>query len=238
MAVVFPALITAGVAAYNMYDAKEREKKAQRQIDNTPRPTYGINAEEYDNLALRRMMGGQGLPGATRQVLLNNSNQAFSAGVGAILRGGGDPNDINTSYLRYNDSMGRFAMLDDQARVRNIDNFVQERRRMSDNKDKQFQINEYAPYVDNRTAAYGALQGANAQFNQGIGMMGTAAIGASQGLARQQQINDIRYGTGSNYRIGGNSGREMEDQELIAMLSGTGYSNFSVPAAQRPLSGI
>lgn len=226
-----------GMAAKGLSDQKKAKKIAAGNI----RPTYSIAPEETANQEIAQTLAGRGLSGATKQSFRTSAERGLSTSIDAILKGGGDTNQVGQVYGTYNDSMGRLAIADDAQRFDNLKILLDNNRRMAAERDKLFQLNEYAPFADKaQEAAALSAQGQqyiNSGINTGFNAVSTYATGASQ----RKSTNRMKFGTSDEEYTGDNQ------YSPSLMNSGTGQSylndrtyNFSrlTPQQRSDISGL
>lgn len=228
-ALIAALAIGGGTAIAGGIKAKKARLAAEANAKN--RPVYQIPQSEYDTLDLLQNRAGQGLSDSSKQLYQQNQDRALTAGINGVLQGGGSVNNIDSLLSRYSDANGRIALADDEAKVKNIYALIGQRQRMSDFQDKQFQINQQAPFLD-KQAAYAQQQA------QGQGMvssgLNTAASGLSTylgGLGRKQP--GVTAG-GPQYVSNGGSGGMSGSFGVAApvpqqtMNSGTAFTNYAL----------
>lgn len=195
------------------------KKKYQRQIDalNGNRPQYQINPEEYDiqNLAMSR--ANQGMGGAARQQLQNNTDRALATTANAALMGGADANTIGGIVDRSQQAYNQNAIYDDQERLKNLANLQNDWARMSANRDKQWSINKMQPWKDKMTALSQQLAGANNMMMSGFNLAGGSLM---SGVGKA-------FGGGGGSGSGGGGGYSGGDSGGGADMGGyrTGWDN-------------
>ena len=172
------AVLAAVAIGTTVYGAVKANKAAKAAAANV-RPAYTTPQTEYDNQRIAESQAGQGMSAASKQDYLNNAGQGLAATNDAILRGGGDANSLSATYDKYNQGISNLSIYDDQARQGHLNNLIAQNQRMSADTDKNWQLNQYAPWTD-KAKLYAAQQQAGQQIEgQGIGMLGKAATGAA-----------------------------------------------------------
>lgn len=182
-------LVSAGVSGAvglgtAIYGAIQK-RKAQQEAAANKMPTYSIPTEEQDALTLAGSQAGQGMSDASRQAYLNNAGSGLAATTNAILRGGGDANSIGNAYNKYDTGINNQAIYDDQARMQHLSNLQGEFHRMSAQKDKQWQINQYAPWANKAQAIGQQLTGGQNMMMAGINTLGNSALTAADGYFKR-----------------------------------------------------
>lgn len=209
--VIIGALIAAAAGLASAGIGAHQANKAAQIANSNKRPPYNIPQSEYDNLTLLQDRAQQGLTDSTKQAYLTGSNRALSQSISAILKGGGDVNNISDAYSNFNDGLQRLQIADDNMRLANINALIAQNQRMSDFADKKYQVNEYAPYANKALAAATLQQQGAANISNGINSIGGAAISAMGAVRQQNDLNTIGGGgnspaspvaTGVNNRMG------------------------------------
>lgn len=199
MAVFLPAAAGLAMGAFQMASANKKSNAAKRLAANNIRPTYQIPEGEYENLALARGRASEGLGDASKQFYTENAQEGLNNSLNAILKGGGDVNTVGSSFESYLDGLSRLSLLDDQQKINNINMIIQQNQRMTDQKDKAFQFNEYAPFADTAAAVYNMQSAAANEKTAGIN---TAMQGI---LSAAQNATAIQTGQQPNRQYSSNS---------------------------------
>lgn len=184
---------------------KSQQKKAEEMRKKNIRPTYEISPEEKENQRITQLRAQQGLPETVKQYYTQGAERGLTTGVDAILKGGGNMNQIGGLYSGYNDALSRLAIADDARNYANVQALIENNRRMTQERDKEFQVNKYGPYADTaQLAAQTAAQGAN-YINSGINTATSSLMGATQAFGAAKDINDVggRGGGGGGGVVGG-----------------------------------
>jgi len=185
MAVIVPAAIGAVELGYGIYSkahAASEAKKAARQ-----RPVYQTPPQATSEYNLAASELARGLSPEAEQAYETNLDKGFSTSVGAIERLGGGPNNIAEVYDATEQGRQNLAMMKEQLRMAQVQQVVGASRNLQEQYDKEFQINEYAPYVD-RVAAIGQER----QESANIEAMGVSTLGsAASSWANSQQFKNF-----------------------------------------------
>lgn len=239
MAVIIPAIIGAGIGIYSIAHNASKEKKARQAMENNKRPTYKIPQSEYDTLNLLGNRAGQGLSSSARSYYNQMQDRGLSSSLDAILKGGGDLNNAGGLVQRYFDSGNKLAVLDDQAKMQNINALIQQRQRMAAFQDKSFYINQYAPYADKQAAAAQELGMAQQGQQAGINTLGSSLSNLGSGISNRMATNNIGKSSGgfgstpsNNISLVGKTNQPfgMNAPQQQGMVNGTGFNNFSLGA--------
>lgn len=241
----YVALVVAGVvAAGSITYGAVKQGQANKAMRNAKRPTYKTPDTENENTALLEYLAGQGLGDNTKSLYTTNADRGMTASLDAILKGGGDVNQVDKVYDKYLGSISALSAADDQARLNNIYALVQQRQRLSDFSDKEFLYNEDGPYKDKMQAA--AQQKAYGQqlIQQGIGIAGSAAAGYAGAKNAGSGYGGGTSGGGNNFKTTGGDGsgvglnyanwnRNSGNSLSTGNYLGNGYSNESLTPYQQ-----
>lgn len=203
MAVIIPSIIALGVAGYQAYQGYQSKKEAEEAAKKNVRPTYTpvTPKRDYDMLNLLESRAGQGLSDSSRMYLQTGADRGLSSTLDAIIKSGGSVNDASRAQQTYSDSLSRMALLDDQAKLRNLQNLIAQQRqvgnRENDVYDAMFQVNEYAPFMDEQQRIAQLRTLGQQQTNQAISTAGSAVANYGNYLAGAQATNR-ESGLGTN----------------------------------------
>lgn len=224
MAVIVPAAIAAGIGIYKLVDGNNKQKKADRMAAANVRPVYNIPQTDYDNLSLSESRASTGLGDSSTTAMQNNYDRGLSASISGILKGGGDANATANAYDNYLTNINQMTLADDAAKINNIKTLMGARYRMSDQLDKQWQINKYGPYAD-KQQEIAQLRGMGyAEKDAGLGMIGSAAMSGAAGLINNAKNNkeDLSAGSGGGGNPMGDTGGGSGGGNPMASMGGSG----------------
>lgn len=143
------------------------------------RPQYEVDPNAGKELSLTESeLGSGGLSANAKQAYDNLNNQQFSSSLDAILRGGGSVNNVSDVFDASEQGKQNLALMNDQLRLSKISNFINSERYNTEQTDKAWQINKFAPYMDKVTANGQARQQAQSMVWSGLGTAGAGAINA------------------------------------------------------------
>lgn len=176
-----PALIGAGVGlaqtVTGLINSGKAKKRAAELERNRPLLKDSQFLDDQLNLAKSEMANG-GLSGRSQQIYDQGNDRSLSASLNAILKGGGDVNNVADVFDRSAEGRSRLALLNDNLRLSNINNLVNAQNASENFRQQQFGLNEYSPWKDKVAANGAARTAAQGQIWSGIGQMGSAAISA------------------------------------------------------------
>lgn len=196
--------IALGTGIYGMIKSSKEKKKAEAALKNNVRPDFNIPKQEFDNQRLIESMAGQGLSDKSKNYAEQQYARGLNSTINAIAQGGGRPQDVTKAYRAYNDAVDRLALMDEDARIRNVNSLISQNRRMSGNEVAEWQIDEYAPYQD-RNALYSKMYGiADQNYMSSLGMAGQGVGTIAGGASRMSATNRERGGN-VNSQYGGSN---------------------------------
>lgn len=173
----------------------KQKQQANKLAAKTIRPDYELADPIMDNQALAESRASQGLSDAARTVYESNANRAQTTSIDAILMGGGNINSVADLYDRSQNNFAQLALLEDEVRQKNTQTLVRQNERLAEELDKQFQVNDYAPYMNN-VRAIESLRAASAQnFSGALNTIGSAAGNYMLGNIYQKDIQGV-FGRG------------------------------------------
>lgn len=182
VALIAGAALGAGQAIYGA----SQKKKAQAAAKANVMPEYNLAPEEAQMLAQAESQAGQGMSDPAREALRANNERILGTGIDAVLRGGGNPNAIGSMVGRAQAGNNQMALYEDQARIQALQRLQAARARMSSNRDKQYQINEYQPWANRAQAINEQLQGGQNMMMGGINTMSQGILGGLSNMGGGQ----------------------------------------------------
>lgn len=121
---------------------------AARDQRGNIRPQYSIPQEWYNNDNLSASMAQHGLTEPAINYYTNQAGRGLSSGLGTILQGGGSVNNVGSLYDAYDTGINKISAEDAQLKNSNIENYIKANSQLANEKDKQWTLNEYQPYLD------------------------------------------------------------------------------------------
>lgn len=162
------------LAIGQMAGAGQKNREAKKLERNLVTPDYEIAQPILDNQAFAESRNSQGLSDAAMVGYNDNINRSLTSSIDAILRGGGSVNNIADLYDTVEDDFSKVAMIDEEIRMKNASNYLSQNEKLAEEMDKQWQVNEWAPYQDQRQLIASLRGQAQAQKGQGLSLLGGA----------------------------------------------------------------
>lgn len=165
-------------AITNLVKGNQLEKKAD-ELKRT-RPKYSITPESSDELSLAESELSNG--GTASTAAYNNlASGDYANSVDAILKSGGGANNIGDVYGAAENGREKLKLMQDDLRMKNLNNLILARRNMSEQRDKQFQFNQWMPWADKAQAVGLERENADKGAWEGLSTIAQAGMGYSQG---------------------------------------------------------
>jgi hypothetical protein len=152
-----------------------QEAQAKKIARNNPRPTYRRPGEVDTNTDIAESRAGQGMSDSARSAMEQLGDRDLTSSIEAITKNGGNVNNIGDIYGHSISGRQRMSILDDEMRSRNIQNLVTANNEMAGYKDKEWEVNVFAPYADKAQAAAALRKQGNDNIWKGVNTVGSAA---------------------------------------------------------------
>lgn len=226
------AALGIGTAIYGGVQASKARKAAAENARN--RPVYTMPQSEWDTLSLLENRAGQGLSDDSKRLYGQSLDRGLNSGLDAILKGGGNVNNVANLFDNYASASNALAVRDDEARLRNLNALIAQRQRMAEYADKDYAINRREPWMDRAQAlAQEQAQGQQTMWS-GINTAASGVTSYTSGLGRQRQMNNdtgLRTGNGQTptYDISGYGNNSMS-------VGNNYYRNNPSPFTSTPMN--
>lgn len=172
-----------------------KTKREAKEIAKS-RPQYDISPLAGQDLSLAESELAGGMSARAETAYNQNTDRDFAASLAATLKGGGSVNNVGDIFDRSQAGRMRLAEMQDQLRLKQIDNVVRARRYMDEQTDKEYQINKYAPWKDRQVANAKAREDANNMIWSGLS---TATGGAMNFLSNKTSNPGNNVDNGEDY---------------------------------------
>ena len=171
-----------------------KAKEEARRLAST-RPQYEVDPQVGQDLNLAESELGSNVSAGERAYATLNNGQ-YSSAIGSTLKAGGNPNNIGEIYGNNVDGRLKLAMMRDNLRLNQIQNYVRASQRQEDANTTKWQVNKFAPWADAAQANAAAKSGAQKQVTEGLSTFGASVGNADQSLTEQNQFKIPKYATG------------------------------------------
>jgi hypothetical protein len=214
-----------------------QKAQAKKIARNNKRPVYKIQDPVLENQAIAESRAGQGISDASRQELKQESERGLTSSIDAILSGGGSVNNIADLYSNFQGGVSKMALLDEEMRTRNIQNLISQNNTLAAEKDKEWQVNVFAPYADKAQAAAALTKQGSDNIWKGVNSVISAGTNYATGQLYKKESNNV-------YNQTGNTGNDAAPPPVpSAPINPNGsanpynwYNTNSNPPPQRPLT--
>lgn len=185
------AIIGGAEGAGQLISGIFQKSKAKKIARKNIRPVYDIQQPILDNQALAESRASEGLSDSAKQAYTTNADRGISASIDAILKGGGTVNNIADIYDTYQSGIGKMALVDEEMRAKNIKELITQNNTLAAEKDKQWQVNTFAPYADKAQAAAVLSKQGSDNIWKGINTIGSTAMSALEGKMYKKEGDDV-----------------------------------------------
>lgn len=166
-------------------------KKKANEL-NASRPQYQISPLTGQDLSLAQSeLANNSSAGEKAYNAINNGQ--FSSSIGAMLKGGGNVNDIGAIYGNNQDGRLKLAQMSDNLRLAKINNYLTTSQAMQNAQQTQWQLNKFAPWEDQTQAVAQARQGASQQVSQGLNTLTGGLMNGSQAIQESKAYSLPNY---------------------------------------------
>jgi hypothetical protein len=177
-----------GTAAYGVVKGAKAKKEAKRLAASRPEE----KASPYldDQLSLAKSELSNGMSGAAENAYEQGLSRDVSGSLDAILKGGGDVNNVAEIFDRSAVGRQRLALMKENLRLSQIGNLVNAQNAYGNQQQQMFQFNEVAPWMDAARATAQARQGAENMTWSGIQTVGSGVAGYLQGRKGKTELDN------------------------------------------------
>lgn len=204
--------------------AKNKAKKEAAKLAAS-RPKYAPSPDYRDAVQLAKSEVSTGMSGEAKNAYEQGIDRNLSTSLSAILKSGGSANNVAEVFDVANQGRQKLAMMKDNLRLNQINQLVRAQQMNSEEREKGFQFNEWAPWADSAKANAGAREAADQQINSGISTIGGAAMSFAGAKGGASKLGNYFSQAGAEQaapqRIGGSN-----NSPGLADISG-GRSNFA-----------
>ena len=230
------AAVTVGTAGYKIYEGEHAKSQAKKAAKNNPRPTLGPDPYAQRELSMAEAnLGGGGMSVDAERGLVQSNQQSSTNAYDAILKGGGDVNNIARIFDGSKIGNQRLAMMRENSRMQNINNYVSASRNADQARQETFKVDQFAPWADFSQANANRKQQAQQDITSGIDGL---ASGIAGGVG--SYMNAKAYGLTSNGMGNDRAAQRLMNSAQPTTVStlpvNTGLSVGATPAGGQPLN--
>jgi hypothetical protein len=191
---------------------KEAKLKEESQAVMAARPIKRTSQFLNDSLSLAESELSNGMSAAGEKAYNDATDRSLASSISALLKSGGNVNSIGEIYSGTEQGRQNLAILQDQMRLNHIAGVLKAYDTIAAEEEKNWMVNEYAPFKDKLQAIGQQRQNAAQAKIAGWNTLGNGAmtlLGSDQGIR------------GSNERT--------TPTTQLPELTGNGYSTPAVP---------
>lgn len=165
----------------------------RKALRENKRPMRQIPQEVIANLTQAQIQALEGMPEEQRNLFIQDMQRSQQQAVRGLADRRAGIAGIPQLYQGELDSLNRLAMQDSQMRLQNLNNLTAQRAEMGRQRDTQFQLNEYEPFLNKMRMAEGLI---------GTGMQNAMGgfTDASKMLMDYSMLDEYKGGDGLNVR--------------------------------------
>lgn len=199
-ALAIPAAIGAAQTVVGLIKGGKAKKEAARLAASRPK----LEASPYinDQLSLAQSELQSGMGGATERAYEEGLSRDTSSALDAILKGGGDVNNVAEIFDRSAVGRQRLSLMKENLRLSQINNLVNAQNAAENQRQQMFQFNSFAPWADKARANAQARQGSENMIWGGLQTLGSAATGFLQGQQAKSDYGNY-FDTGAKSTASG-----------------------------------
>jgi len=171
-----------------LINSKKTKREAARLAASRPK----LEASPYldDQLSLAQSELSSGMSGAAENAYEQGLSRDVSSSLDAILKGGGDVNNVAEIFDRSATGRQRLALMKENLRLSQINNLVNAQGAMENQRQQMFQFNDWAPWADASRANAQGRQKAQDMIWSGLQTVASSAMGAAQGAGAKNDFNN------------------------------------------------
>jgi hypothetical protein len=167
-------------------------KKTKREAARLAATRPKLAASPYidDQLSLAQSELANGMSGATERAYEEGLSRDTSSALDAILKSGGDVNNVAEIFDRSAVGRQRLALMKDNLRLSQINNLVNAQSAAENQRKQMFEFNQYRPWADASQANAIGRQKAQDMIWGGLQTVGSSIMGGMQNSASQGAFNN------------------------------------------------
>ena len=181
-----------------MVNSGKAADEAARLQDSQPKRSTSQFARNELSLAESELANG--MSAATKQAYQEGIDRDLCTSLSSALKYGGGVNMVGDLYDKSTLARQKFSMIQENLRLNKIQNTIAAYRNMSEEQDKNFQFNQWAPWADKAQGNAIARQNAANMTMSGINTAGGAIMNKLSTLdAEGDYDNYMNQGNNSSY---------------------------------------
>lgn len=181
---------------------KTQREAAQLQAT---RPKLKDSPYLKDQLSLAESELSTGMSGEAKNAYEQGIDRDLSTSLDAILKGGGSVNNVGSIFGQSEVGRQRLALMKDNLRLNQINNLVRAQDAKEEERQKEFEFNEWRPWSDQAQANAQARQGAEGQIWSGLGTAGSTAMRSVETSRNKNELNNsLNFSSNTTASAGSN----------------------------------
>lgn len=200
-----------------LINAKKTKKEAARLAATRPK----LEASPYldDQLSLAQSELSSGMSGAAENAYEQGLSRDVSSSLDAILKSGGDVNNVAEIFDRSAVGRQRLALMKENLRLSQINNLVNAQGASENQRKEMFEFNQWRPWADASQANAASRQKAQDMIWGGLQTVASGAMGAAQSGAAKNDFNN--YLQPGQQQGGYNSNPQYSQVQQVPSYNGT-----------------
>lgn len=179
-----------------LINSKKTKREAARLAASRPK----LESSPYldDQLSLAQNELSNGMSGAAENAYEQGLSRDVSSSLDAILKGGGDVNNVAEIFDRSAVGRQRLSLMKENLRLSQINNLVNAQGAMENQRQQMFQFNDWAPWADASRANAASRQKAQDMLWGGLQTVASGVMSAGQSAGAQNDLNNYFQGPQGN----------------------------------------
>lgn len=171
-----------------LINSKKTKKEAARLAATRPK----LEASPYldDQLSLAQSELSNGMSAAAESAYEQGLSRDVSSSLDAILKGGGDVNNVAEIFDRSAVGRQRLALMKENLRLSQINNLVNAQGASENQRKEMFEFNQWRPWADASQANAASRQKAQDMIWGGLQTVASGAMSAAQGGAAKKEYDN------------------------------------------------
>ena len=174
------AAIPVALGAIKIFGGLKNKNEANTAavLAEKTKPVKRTSQYDVDALALSESELANGMSAEADQSYNDSVDRQVATSISALLKGGGSVNNIGDIYGNTEVGRQNLAIVEDQMRLSQINNVLKSYDKMASEEEKNWIVNQYAPYKDKLQAIGEQKKAAQEQINKGMDTLGNGIMGA------------------------------------------------------------
>jgi hypothetical protein len=181
------AAIGVGEFAYGIIKSDKAKSEAKKLA--ATRPTLKNSPYTQDQISLAESQLSTGMSAEAKATYEQDMDRSLSTSLNAVLKGGGNPNNVGEIFSSDQTGRQRLALMKDNLRLADIDRVTRAQDAAEEMREKQWSINEDAPWKDSAQGNAQARQAASNEIWSGIDTAGGGLLKGIEGIDTTKSLS-------------------------------------------------